>query len=163
MESAVPILPSRDLRETLAFYERLGFENAGAPPEKWNYLIVRRGGIELHFYGDPDVDPLTTAAGCYLRVTDADPCYFCAMLASRGPVYDEDSFDDSNPRFFGPGDYKVHDHCNCTLEPLYYSDAKAAGRAEEFEALWRTSGATKSGREAIREFRRAYEGRLTNS
>jgi predicted lactoylglutathione lyase len=26
-ESAVPILPSKNLRETLAFYERLGFEN----------------------------------------------------------------------------------------------------------------------------------------
>jgi catechol 2,3-dioxygenase-like lactoylglutathione lyase family enzyme len=71
-ESAVPILPSRDLAETLAFYERLGFENRGAPHERWDYLIVGRGAIELHFYGDPDVDPLTTAASCYLRVADAD-------------------------------------------------------------------------------------------
>jgi catechol 2,3-dioxygenase-like lactoylglutathione lyase family enzyme len=68
----VPILPSKDLRDTLAFYERLGFENRGAPPEEWNYLIIGRGGIELHFYGDPGVDPLTTAAMCYLRVGDAD-------------------------------------------------------------------------------------------
>ena len=30
-EYAVPILPSRDLHETLAFYERLGFKNRGAP------------------------------------------------------------------------------------------------------------------------------------
>jgi catechol 2,3-dioxygenase-like lactoylglutathione lyase family enzyme len=71
-ESAVPILPSRDLRETLDFYVRLGFENRGAPPEEWNYLILGRGGIELHFFGDPGVDPLTTAAGCYLRTADAD-------------------------------------------------------------------------------------------
>lgn len=72
-ETAVPILPSRDLRETLAFYERLGFENRGAaPPEEWNYLIVGRGEIHLHFYGDPEVDPLTTAASCYLYVADAD-------------------------------------------------------------------------------------------
>ena len=33
-EFAVPILPSKNLRETLAFYERLGFENRGAPPEQ---------------------------------------------------------------------------------------------------------------------------------
>ena len=71
-ESAVPILPSRDLRDTLAFYGRLGFENRGAPPEEWDYLIIGRGEIELHFYASPDTDPLTTAASCYLRVADAD-------------------------------------------------------------------------------------------
>lgn len=97
----------------------------------------------------------------YQRITDADPCYFCAMLASRGPVYDTDSFDDSDPRFHGPGDYKVHDHCNCSLEPIYHVGVNPASRAEEFEALWRATGATKSGREAVREFRRAYEGRAS--
>jgi catechol 2,3-dioxygenase-like lactoylglutathione lyase family enzyme len=72
-ESAVPILPGRNLGETLAFYERLGFENRGAGPwEEWNYLIIGRGGIELHFYGAPEVDPLTTDGMCYLRVPDAD-------------------------------------------------------------------------------------------
>jgi catechol 2,3-dioxygenase-like lactoylglutathione lyase family enzyme len=72
-ESAVPILPGRDLGKTLAFYERLGFESRGAAPwTEWNYLIIGRGGIELHFYGAPDVDPLKTDAMCYLRVPDAD-------------------------------------------------------------------------------------------
>ncbi|WP_199422133.1 bleomycin resistance protein [Actinotalea solisilvae] len=71
-EHAVPILPSRDLRETLAFYERLGFENRGAPPEEWDYLIVGRGDVMLHFTAMPDVDPLTTAAMCFVYVDDAD-------------------------------------------------------------------------------------------
>ena len=71
-ERSVPILPSRDLRETLAFYERLGFENRGAPPEEWDYLIIGRGGADLHFYAAPDVDPLTTSASCYVFVDDAD-------------------------------------------------------------------------------------------
>lgn len=71
----MPILPSRDLRETLAFYERLGFENRGAAPEVWDYLIVGRGGIDLHFYADADVDPLTTAASYYVHVDDADALY----------------------------------------------------------------------------------------
>ena len=72
-ESAVPILPSRDLGETLAFYERLGFESRGAEPwEAWNYLIIGRGNIHLHFFGMPEIDPLTTIAGCYLYVEDAD-------------------------------------------------------------------------------------------
>jgi hypothetical protein len=39
-EYAVPILPSRNLRETLEFYERLGFENRGMPPEEWDYMIL---------------------------------------------------------------------------------------------------------------------------
>jgi catechol 2,3-dioxygenase-like lactoylglutathione lyase family enzyme len=71
-ERAVPILPSRDLRETLAFYERLGFEMAGAPLETYDYLIVARGNLELHFWPKPDVDPLTTDVSCYFRVPDAD-------------------------------------------------------------------------------------------
>ena len=71
-EHAVPILPSRDLEATLAFYERLGFESRGEPIEVYRYLIVGRGGIELHFWDAPDVDPLTTDASCYVRVRDAD-------------------------------------------------------------------------------------------
>ena len=71
-ESAVPILPSRDLEGTLEFYSRLGFELQGAPIEKYRYLIVGRGSIELHFWDAPNVDPLTTDASCYLRVDDAD-------------------------------------------------------------------------------------------
>jgi catechol 2,3-dioxygenase-like lactoylglutathione lyase family enzyme len=71
-ERAVPILPSRDLRETLAFYERLGFENRGTPPEEWDYMILGRGGIELNFIAAPSTDPLTSAASCYLFVPDAD-------------------------------------------------------------------------------------------
>ena len=74
-ERTVPILPSRDLRETLRFYEQLGFENRGAPPEEWDYLIIGRGAMELHFYAEPDVDPLTTAFSCYAFVDDAQALY----------------------------------------------------------------------------------------
>jgi len=70
-ERAVPILLSRDLRETLGFFERLGFENRGAPPEEWGYLIVGRGTAELHFTEDATVDPLRTSSMCYLYVDDA--------------------------------------------------------------------------------------------
>jgi catechol 2,3-dioxygenase-like lactoylglutathione lyase family enzyme len=71
-ERAVPILPSRDLAATLAFYEALGFENRGAPPDEWDYLILGRGSIELHFTLDVTVDPLQTAGSCYLFVEDAE-------------------------------------------------------------------------------------------
>ena len=65
-------MPSRDLRETLEFYERLGFEMRGAPPETYGYLIIGRGRIELHFWESAEVDPFTTDHSCYLRVADAD-------------------------------------------------------------------------------------------
>jgi hypothetical protein len=72
VDHAVPILPSRDLYETLEFYERLGFERVGAPIERYRYLIVGRGGIQLHFFDKPDVDPLTTDFSCYVYVSDAN-------------------------------------------------------------------------------------------
>jgi catechol 2,3-dioxygenase-like lactoylglutathione lyase family enzyme len=75
VEHAIPILPSRNLQETLEFYARLGFENRGAPPEEGNYLVIGRGGVELHFVGAPETNPFTTSASCYIRTVDADALY----------------------------------------------------------------------------------------
>jgi catechol 2,3-dioxygenase-like lactoylglutathione lyase family enzyme len=75
-ERAVPIVPSRDLAESLAFYERLGFENRGAPPDEWNYMILSRGTIELHVLGRPNAfSEWTSPTSCYLAVGDADALY----------------------------------------------------------------------------------------
>ncbi|HEV2593541.1 MAG TPA: VOC family protein [Gaiellaceae bacterium] len=74
-ERAIPVLPARDLAETLAFYERLGFVETGTTWDVYRYLIVSRDQYELHFFEARDVDPLTTASGCYLRVADADALY----------------------------------------------------------------------------------------
>jgi catechol 2,3-dioxygenase-like lactoylglutathione lyase family enzyme len=75
-EHAAPILPSRDLAESFAFYERLGFENRGAPPDEWNYMIIGRGSIELHFLGQPtSFTAWTSPTSCYLFVADADALY----------------------------------------------------------------------------------------
>ncbi len=67
---AVPILTSVDLAATLAFYERLGFENRGAPPEDWDHLIVSRDGLELHVAGPSG--GRRPAGSCHLFVDDAD-------------------------------------------------------------------------------------------
>lgn len=75
VEHAIPILPSRDLQETLEFYARLGFENRGPPPEESSYLIIGRGGVELHFLGAPETNPFTTGASCYIRTVDADALF----------------------------------------------------------------------------------------
>lgn len=47
------------------------------------------------------------------RVTDGNPCAFCAMLASRGPVYTV-----STAPLTQFGD-RYHKGCGCTAEPVY--------------------------------------------
>jgi hypothetical protein len=99
----------------------------------------------------------------YVRVTRDEPCYFCAMLASRGLVYEEGAFDDSDPRFTGPGDAKVHDHCQCHLKPVYDgSKDDYLERSRYFRDLW-LEMSTGSSRDAILTFRRAYEAFLRST
>lgn len=53
-----------------------------------------------------------TAIG-WRRVTDGDPCTFCAMLATRGPVYGKDTVLST-----GEG-LRYHGSCGCTAELVY--------------------------------------------
>lgn len=69
---AEPILPSRDLVETRAFYQKLGFESwwgGGAP---WDYEIVSRGNLVVHFFTESGLVPGESDSSCYWRVEDAD-------------------------------------------------------------------------------------------
>ena len=68
---AIPILPCRSAAETAAFYEPLGFDAKiwGAPH---NYAILTRGNVEIHFFTQNDLDPTTSASGCYIRVLNVD-------------------------------------------------------------------------------------------
>lgn len=109
----------------------------------------------------------------WYRVTKAGACSFCAVLASRGAVYKEDSFDDSDPRWIGDGSEKVHDHCACTLAPLYSRSEEVPERNREYTELWERArradeedvakgrakyvGQPFSGKAALNSFRRKYE------
>lgn len=108
-------------------------------------------------------DPVATG---YIRVTKDQPCAFCLMLASRGPVYSDDSFDKSDPRFTGPGEHKVHNGCGCMLQPIYGSKSTKnwTDQARQAEDLWikgdgdpedKRPPTSYSGREAINAFARA--------
>lgn len=57
------------------------------------------------------------------RVTDGDPCAFCAMLASRGPVYRDAAAADG---------IMYHAHCGCTAEPAYSHDWTPAADEERY-------------------------------
>lgn len=92
----------------------------------------------------------------YVRVTRENPCFFCAMLASRGLVFASDSFDESDPRFTGAGTVKVHDECGCSMKAVYVKkDDEAYLASQEYADLWSRWGA--GGGDAALRFRRGYE------
>jgi len=66
--TAIPILPCRDLDETLAFYGGLGFSIDFEEDEPAPYAIVSFAEAEIHFSGA--AAPRVGAA--YLRVESAD-------------------------------------------------------------------------------------------
>lgn len=88
----------------------------------------------------------------YMRQTDADPCSFCAMLASRGAVYLTSA----------SAGFHAHDHCQCTVIPIFvgtdWRSTDAGRKAMELQALWQLSTVGTSGRDARNAFRRALEG-----
>lgn len=111
----------------------------------------------------------------FLRVTGQDPCAFCAMLASRGPVYKSrqsagqvgfaaDGRRNVSSRVDGDG---YHDACQCTVEPMFDFRQQWPGRGREFHDLWyevqseaRDAGLIRpgsSGRDALNAFRRRLE------
>jgi len=84
-EIAIPILPSRSLSDTLAFFRRLGFE--GEIHSHGDYAIIRRGTVELHFFTHRELVPAESAAMCYIRVADVEGSYRAfasAELPRRG-------------------------------------------------------------------------------
>jgi len=65
-----PILASMDHAETIAFYQRLGFSLA-VPGD---YVIMRRDGIELHFWKCTERH-IAENTGCCIRSEDVDALY----------------------------------------------------------------------------------------
>ena len=70
---AIPILPSRSLNDTLAFFQRLGFD--GTIHSHGGYAILTRGTVELHFFTHRELLPAESSAGCYIRVSDVESIY----------------------------------------------------------------------------------------
>ena len=106
-------------------------------------------------------DPMTIG---YVRVTRDDPCFFCAMLASRGlegGLYQKDSFDLSDPRFVGEGTAKVHDNCGCGIKPVYRRSDEILAQNQKFTDMWYEFSGNGDA-DALTNFRRNYEGRATH-
>lgn len=109
--------------------------SAGQSPEtaRKTSLVRASGAVTRHvlaggrdtIIGSVAADP--EALG-WARVTDADPCTFCLVLASRGPVY----------KAAASAGFEAHDHCSCGAEP-FYTGSSWPGRAREFRGIYNTA------------------------
>jgi hypothetical protein len=64
----------------------------------------------------------------WARVSDGDPCAFCAMLISRGPVY----------RTEASAAFRAHDRCGCSVRLVYRTDVDRgwSTQADALRRLW---------------------------
>lgn len=107
----------------------------------------------------------------YIRVTDGDPCPFCAMLAARGPIYrsrDSAGLAGVSGRRRGTRQSEsYHDHCACTVEPQYLFHDDWRERFPEnahFRAMYEQAqrearsgdGSSGTSNDALNNFRRFY-------
>lgn len=94
----------------------------------------------------------------FSRVTDDDPCAFCAMLASRGPVYFSRATAHRTTKRSKRGEgEKYHDDCGCSVEPSFNRQTDWPSRNREFEKLWEDTTGDAYGKGKYRAFRNAYE------
>ncbi|MFJ8754704.1 hypothetical protein ACIREO_36140 [Streptomyces sp. NPDC102441] len=82
----------------------------------------------------------------WYRKTDADPCGFCAMLASRGAAYS---------KFMEPDQF--HKGCHCQTLPLFRGleiPTEDASKRDEYLARFKATPG--SGRDQVRAFQDAF-------
>ncbi|MCP9952185.1 bleomycin resistance protein [Actinomadura madurae] len=74
-EKAIPIYPCRSIEATWEFYRALGFEQITWQLRPNPYVAVRRGDIELQFFGWKKHEPAASMNMCYVTTTDVDALY----------------------------------------------------------------------------------------
>jgi hypothetical protein len=87
------------------------------------------------------------------RITDGDPCAWCAMLASRGPVY-KSAETAGDPR---QGGNRYHDACACQAWPAFTLNEPFIGVAEKLYDDWLRETRGRGGKHAVNAFRRWWE------
>jgi hypothetical protein len=87
----------------------------------------------------------------WARVTDAKPCAFCALLASRGPVYKSER----------TAAFQAHNHCACMPAAVFSHDEAWLGNAEELQQQWYQATQGHSGKAAIRAWRQYWDSKGT--
>lgn len=88
------------------------------------------------------------AARGWARTASGRACSFCALLASRGPVYSKDTVD-----------FHAHDGCSCGSEPVYRRDADWPSGSRRYAQIYEDVKRTATGAQVPVAFRQAIEGR----
>ncbi|WP_051742902.1 hypothetical protein [Kitasatospora sp. MBT66] len=89
-------------------------------------MLVQDGGRDMIHTALQD-DP---GAIGYFRVTDAGPCYFCALMAGRGAVYKS-----KRTAAFG-----AHPHCHCQAVPIFSRRYQLPAENGTFSRMWSDFG-----------------------
>ncbi|QGQ20945.1 hypothetical protein GC089_07180 [Cellulomonas sp. JZ18] len=71
----IPMLPCGDVDEMAAFWTALGLTVTYRQLRPNPYVALRRHGIDLHYYGMPDVRPELSHSTCAIVVPDTGPLY----------------------------------------------------------------------------------------
>ena len=74
-EATIPILPCRHLDDVVPFYTALGFELTYRQARPNPYAALRRGGLELHFFGLEEFEPEDSMGSAILVVPDTGVLY----------------------------------------------------------------------------------------
>jgi hypothetical protein len=83
----------------------------------------------------------------WARVARPGACYWCAMQATRGAVFETEE----------SASFKPHNDCHCTVEPLFGRHYEPPAHVRGWQALYKES--TDGEADKLNAFRRAYEGR----
>ncbi len=71
----IALLPCADIDEMAAFWTTLGLEVTYRQLRPNPYVALHRGGIDLHYYGMPGVEPDASYSTCVILVPDTGELY----------------------------------------------------------------------------------------
>lgn len=98
--------------------------------------------------GTGKADP--TRLGWSRVCNSKNPCAFCRMLRSRGPVYESEA-----TATVAKDGERYHDHCKCTAVPEWSKDTEWVDGAQADRDLWNEVTDGYHGNDALNAFRRA--------
>lgn len=74
-EFAIPMLPSHSIKDTLAFYQALGFIVTYQQKAPNSYICLKIREIEIHFFSLKQLKPEVNFSSCYLIVVNIDELF----------------------------------------------------------------------------------------
>lgn len=115
---------------------------------RMTFQSAARSGMRLALGGGRNTITSSIAndrdAKGWSRVASGQPCAFCALLVSRGPVYSQHSVQ-----------FRAHDGCSCSAMAIYGRSGGWTDQARKFRDLY--NDVAKGTSDPLNAFRRAIE------